>query len=82
MKLSTRLTLAMIALVAVTASAVGLLVHREIEKQAVPRALERLDLRTELLAMRLETSVHAARADVGTQGKAIEGLVLAHLNRF
>jgi hypothetical protein len=30
--------------------------------------------------MRLETSVHAARADVGTQGKAIEGLVLAHLN--
>src|SRR4051812_16282052 len=79
MKLSTRLTLSMIALVAVTASAVGLLVHREVEKQAVPRALERLDLRTDLIAIRLEASVHGARGDVSTQGRGIEGLVLANL---
>ena len=77
MRLSTRLTLAMVALVVLTAAAVGMLIHRNIEQRALPRALDRLDTRAHLLTLQLEAAVAGARADVSVQGQAIDGLVRA-----
>ena len=77
MRLSTRLTLAMIGLVVLTAAAVGVLIHRQIEQRALPRALERIDARANLLTLQLESSVAGARADVNVQGDSIDGLVRA-----
>jgi len=74
MRLSTRLTLAMIGLVVLTAAAVGALIHRQIEQRALPRALERLDTRATLLTQQLESSIAGAQSDVGVQGQSIEGL--------
>ena len=64
MKLSTRLTLAMVALVVLTAAAVGALTYRNIEAAVVPRALDRLGLEARLLAGGLTSEVSAARSDV------------------
>src|SRR5690242_2347974 len=75
MRLSTRLTLAMIVLVLLTATAVGLLIDRSIEQRALPRALDRIDMHATLLAASLDASVHGARADVSTQGQGVAGLV-------
>ncbi len=77
MRLSTRLTLAMVGLVVLTAAAVGALIHRNIEQRALPRALDRIDIRAHLLTLQLEASVGAARADVSVQGQAVRGLVRA-----
>jgi PAS domain S-box-containing protein len=81
MKLSTRLTLAMVALVILTAAAVGVLTYRNIEDAVVPRAMARLDLEAELLASGLEASVRSARSDV--QGfraaVALDGIMRASL---
>ena len=77
MRLSTRLTLAMVGLVVLTAAAVGVLIHRQIEQRALPRALERIDHRANLLTLQLESSVAGARADVSVQGASIDGLVRA-----
>ncbi len=71
MKLTTRLTVAMVALVLLTATAVGLLTYRNIEAVALPRVLERLSLQTELLAERLEAAVSSARTDVAGFRSAI-----------
>jgi len=43
MKLSTRLTLAMVGLVLFTTAATGILAYRNLLGVAVPRSLERLD---------------------------------------
>ena len=64
MKLSTRLTLAMVALVVLTAAAVGALTYRNIEAAVVPRALVRLELEARLLAQNLAAEVRGARAAV------------------
>src|SRR5262245_40970378 len=77
MRLSTRLTLAMVGLVVLTAAAVGLLIDRNIEQQALPRDLERIDTHAHLLAAELDASVRSARADVSTQGQGVYGLVSA-----
>ena len=77
MKLSTRLTVAMIALVLLTAMAVGLLINWDTERRELPRALDRIDAHANLLAFRLEASVRGATTDVSTQGRGIEGLVNA-----
>ncbi len=77
MRLSTRLTVTMIALVALTATAVGLLINWDIERRELPRALDRIDTHANLLALQLEASVRGSRADVSTQGRGIEGLVSA-----
>ena len=79
MNLSTRLTVAMVALVLFTASAVGFLINRNIETRALPRALDRLDTHASLLAVELEASVRPAVADVLTQGGALNGLIRARL---
>src|SRR4030081_3249735 len=71
MKLTTRLTVAMVALVLLTATAVGLLTYRNIEAMALPRVLERLSLQSELLAAQLEAAVSSARTDVAGFRSAI-----------
>jgi PAS domain S-box-containing protein len=81
MKLSTRLTLAMVGLAVFTALAVGLLINRNIEAVALPRALDRIETHARLLAAELSTYVRGARADiVGFRSAvALNGIVRAHL---
>jgi PAS domain S-box-containing protein len=64
MKLSTRLTVAMVALVLFTAGATGILIYRNVLGVALPRSLERLGAHVQLLATELEAVVRGARADV------------------
>jgi PAS domain S-box-containing protein len=81
MRLSTRLTLAMVMLVLLTATAVGYLTYRNVETFALPRGLDRIDTRTRVLAAELEAGVHAARADVIGFGAAVavEGIIRSRL---
>src|SRR5262249_53706179 len=64
MKLSTRLTLAMVALVLFTTAATGILGYRNLLSVALPRSLERLGGHVQLLPTELEAVVRGARADV------------------
>ncbi len=64
MNLSTRLTIAIVTLVVVTAGTVGLLTYRNISAVAVPRTLARADAHARALASDLERIVVNARADV------------------
>jgi hypothetical protein len=53
MKLSTRLTIAMVALVLFTTAVTGILTYRSLLGVAVPRSLERLAGHVQLLATEL-----------------------------
>ncbi|SHL22311.1 PAS domain S-box-containing protein [Bradyrhizobium lablabi] len=64
MRLSTRLTVAMVALVLLATSAVGVLTYRNIATFVLPRALDRISTHAQLLATELAASVRGARADV------------------
>jgi hypothetical protein len=64
MRLSTRLTLAMVALVLLTATAISVLTYRNVLALALPRALDRIDTHARVIATVLEASVRGARADV------------------
>ena len=64
MRLSTRLTVAMVALVLLATSAVGALTYRNIAMFVLPRALDRISTHAQLLATELAASVRGARADV------------------
>jgi signal transduction histidine kinase/CheY-like chemotaxis protein len=64
MNLSTRLTIAIVALVVVTAGAVGLLTYRNITAIAVPRTLARSDAHVRALASNLTNVVDGAVADL------------------
>jgi len=79
--LSTRLAVAMVALVLLTASAVGILSYRNLEEAILPRALERIDTHTRLLASELESYARGARADIlgFSSAVALEGVVRARL---
>jgi PAS domain S-box-containing protein len=81
MRLSTRLTLAMVGLVLLTATAVGYFTYRNVEAFALPRGLDRIDTRTRVLAAELDAGVRAARADVVGFGSAvaIEGIIRSRL---
>ncbi|HWF95258.1 MAG TPA: PAS domain S-box protein [Xanthobacteraceae bacterium] len=81
MRLSTRLTVAMVGLVLLTAAAVGYLTERNIEAIALPRGLERIDNRARVLAAELEAGFRGARADVVGFGSAVaaEGIVRSRL---
>ena len=81
MMLSTRLAVAMVALVTVTAAAVGSLTYRNIEAVVLPRALARIDAQVRLLAIELEAAVRGARADaIGFRSAvAVDGIVRATL---
>jgi PAS domain S-box-containing protein len=81
MNLSSRLSAAMIALVVLTAMAVGLLTYRNVEQVVQPRGLDRIDLQAELIAQRLEAAVAGVRGDVlgFRSAVAIEGMMRARL---
>ena len=81
MRLSTRLTLAMVGLVLLTAAAVGYLTDRNIEGIALQRNLDRIDNRARVLADELEGVFGVARADVVGFGSAVAaaGIVRARL---
>src|ERR1700680_4386246 len=81
MRLSTRLTLAMVALVLLTASAIGLLAYRNIEATELPRALSRIDNDARVIATVLEASVRSARGDVigFRSAAASDGITRANL---
>jgi PAS domain S-box-containing protein len=80
MKLSSRMALAMVALVALTALAVGLLSYVSVRSAVLPRAAERAEVRTRVLATTLAASVSGAREDIVGFQKAVAllGIVRAH----
>lgn len=81
MKLSTQLTLAVVGVVFVTATAVGFFTYRDVETAILPGQLERTEMRAQLLADGLENFLGAARADViGFRSSAIQGIVRSSLN--
>jgi hypothetical protein len=63
-KLSTRLTLAMVSLVVVTTAVLSFITYRSITQAAVPRALDRLATKAMLCASKLESALNVARQDV------------------
>jgi signal transduction histidine kinase/FixJ family two-component response regulator len=81
MKLSTRMALAMMVLVVLTALAVGLLTYRNIRAVALPRAAERVEVHVRILATTLAGAVRGAREDIAgfQRAAAIAGIVRAHL---
>ena len=81
MKLSTRMALAMVALVLLTALSVGLLSYRNIRSAILPRAAERIEVHVRVLAATLAAAVRGAREDVAgfREAAAIAGIVRAHL---
>ena len=81
MKLSSRMALAMVALVVLTALAIGLLSYRNIRSAVLPRAAERSELHVRMLATALTAAVRGAREDISgfQDAVAIAGIVRAHL---
>jgi PAS domain S-box-containing protein len=81
MKLSTRLFLVMVGLVAATAIAVGWLSYRNVEAAVLPRAIERVESHVRLLAAELEIYARSARADIAgfRTAVALNGIVRAHV---
>src|SRR6202049_4062031 len=81
MKLSTQLTLVMVALVLLTASAIGLLAYRNIEATELPRALSRIGDDARVVATVLEASVRNIRGDaIGFRSAAaIDDIIRANL---
>ncbi|QDW36149.1 PAS domain S-box protein [Bradyrhizobium sp. KBS0727] len=82
MTLTTRLAIAMIALVAIAVSAVGWLSYRSLEQAVLPRVLDRIETHSRLAANELESQVRTARGDIATfHGlAAVAGLMRARLN--
>ncbi len=80
MNLSTRLTIAMVSLVLLTAAAVGYLSYRNLEATILPTELTRLDARAHLHATVLNSYVHSARSDVlmATAPASLDGLLRAY----
>jgi signal transduction histidine kinase/CheY-like chemotaxis protein/HAMP domain-containing protein len=64
MSLSTRLTIAIVALVVATAGTVGYLSYRNVAAVAIPRTLVRLDAHARALAVELAGLVANARSDL------------------
>jgi PAS domain S-box-containing protein len=54
----------MVAMVLLTATAVGLLNYRSVAQSALPRALDRIDAHARVIAVVLKSAVGSARADV------------------
>src|SRR5882757_1928948 len=82
MTLTTRLAIAMIALVAVAVSAVGWLSYRSLEQVLLPRVLDRVETNSRLVATDLESHVRSGRSDIATfRGlAAVTGLMRARRN--
>jgi PAS domain S-box-containing protein len=82
MTLATRLAVAMILLVTIAVTAVGWLSYRSLEQALLPRALDRIEAHSQLVAADLQSYVHGARSDISTfrSHAAANGMVLAHFN--
>jgi PAS domain S-box-containing protein len=82
MKLMTRLTVAMVALVLLTATAVGVLTYRNVVALALPLGLDRIDTRARAQVAELETAVGGARGDVEgfRAANAVLDIMTARLN--
>jgi PAS domain S-box-containing protein len=82
MRLAFRLTLAMVALVLLTATAVGLLTFRNVAALTLPRALDRIDTQARVEAIKLEASVGDARGEISgfRASNAIIEMMKAHLD--
>ncbi|SDT22755.1 PAS domain S-box protein [Bradyrhizobium canariense] len=81
MTLTTKLAVAMIALVAIAVSAVGWLNYRSVEQALLPRVVDRIESQSRLAAADLEAYVAGARGDAASfrSGVAVNGLMRAHL---
>ena len=81
MRLTSRLMLAMVALVMVTAGAVGWLAYQNIEAVVLSRAQARLGMQADLTASRLDSAVGNIRADVlgFRSAVALDGILRASL---
>jgi PAS domain S-box-containing protein len=81
MTLTTRLAVAMIALVAIAVSAVGWLSYRTLERMIPPRVLDRIETHSRLVATDLQSHVRGAPADIASfrSAAALNGLVRARL---
>src|SRR5262249_31793123 len=77
----TRMALAMVVLVALTALAVGLLSYVNVRSAVLPRAAERAEVHARVLATTLAASVGGAREDIIGFQKAVAllGMVPAHI---
>src|SRR4029079_629157 len=82
MTLTTRLAIAMIALVAIAVSAVGWLSYRSLEQALLPRVLDRIENNSRLVGPHREAHVRSTPGDVVTfRGlAAVTGLMRARLN--
>jgi PAS domain S-box-containing protein len=82
MTLTIRLALAMILLVAIAVSAVGWLSYRSLEQAILPRALDRIEAHSQLVASDLQSQVRGARSDVAAfrSAAALNGLIRARRN--
>jgi PAS domain S-box-containing protein len=80
MKLSSRMAIAMVALVLLTTAALGLITYHNIMTLILPRALDRAETHARLTAMTLEASLRGARADtIGFQASiGVQNLMMAH----
>jgi PAS domain S-box-containing protein len=80
MTLTTRLAIAMIALVAIAVSAVGWLSYRSLEQALQQRARERMETHSRQVASDLEYYAASATGDVAgfRSAVALQGLVRAH----
>ena len=81
--LSTRLTIAMVAMVVIAAAVIEIVILQGIESTILPRARERMDAQVRLLAAELDNYVGGARADVRSflSAAALDGIVRAHRNK-
>src|SRR6195952_794609 len=82
MTLTTRLAIAMIALVAGAVSAVGWLSYRSLEQALLPRVLDRIETNSRLVVTDLESHLRSGRSDIATfRGlAAVTGLMRARRN--
>src|SRR3972149_4513173 len=80
--LSTRLTVAMVLMVIVTAAVIEFVTFLSIEAAVLPRAREGIDAQVRLLAAEFDNYVGGARADVRSfrAAAALDGIVRAHRN--
>ena len=80
--LTTRLAIAMIALVGIAVLAVGYFGDRSVEQAVLPRALDRIETHSRFVAADLKSRVRAALADVTMFANlaAVAGLIRARLN--
>jgi PAS domain S-box-containing protein len=80
MTLTTKLAATMIALVAITVTAVGLLSYSNLEQVLLPRILDRVESHSRLVAKDLESYVVGARGDTASfrASTALDGMIRSH----